>query len=328
MNGCTEHEWLSYHLFPHGPDDQILSRLVMPVVCDLWNRQLIRRFFFIRYDAGGPHIRLRLLCSKEHSEDAGGILQAQAADFFADTKGGATNDAAVEIPFSAEVERYGGPELIGHSLDYFCVSSAYVLRLACSQECDTRARRLTHGMIALLRQALGFAADAGELPRLVAFPCPPNDGCTAPLIARAEREFERCRDDYLALVSREIESSSDTATRTRLDDRLLTEAAQCLARRIRETRDSVRWRILTSQLHMTSNRIGLINLEEVYVGHILRRALTCLSHLSEAGPWSPRKSHTCPGAYGGEDLAVLATGGLSQLASADAEDRHLAEEPR
>ena len=54
---------------------------------------------------------------------------------------------------------------------------------------------------------------------------------------------------------------------------MLTSAARVLRWRIRAAAGPVRLKIFVSQLHMTSNRLSLMNMEESYLGHILRRAL-------------------------------------------------------
>lgn len=52
--------WLSAHIFYHDEQDGLLLDCLRPLVRQLEERELIDRFFFIRYWEGGPHIRLRL----------------------------------------------------------------------------------------------------------------------------------------------------------------------------------------------------------------------------------------------------------------------------
>ena len=52
--------WLSAHIFYYDEQDSLLLDCVRPLVRQLEKRELIDRFFFIRYWEGGPHVRLRL----------------------------------------------------------------------------------------------------------------------------------------------------------------------------------------------------------------------------------------------------------------------------
>lgn len=97
---------------------------------------------------------------------------------------------------------------------------------------------------------------------------------------------------------------------------MLTSAARALEIHLRGVADPVWWRIVGSQLHMTANRLDLMNVEEVYLGQILRRALAhaadedaeLLSHLlAEPEPADE------------VDLASLATASLAQLAQEEAD---------
>ena len=317
-------EWASYHVFYHGPGDRLLSRLVLPVVRDLWNRGRIDRFFFIRYGLGGPHVRLRLLCAPGAGEEAGESLRQAAEGFFARWPAETLDDdeirrqnrpfaashspaeldavhpnhSVASVPFEPEVERYGGPDLIGSSLDFFCVSSAYALDLISRHEGEPRPRRLSHAMRALLRQALGFAAGGRELPAIAAYAAAGTGPGTSLLLARADQEFARSPEDYLALIQEEIEISRDS---------LLTAAAQVLESRLRGTADPAWWRVVGSQLHMTANRLDLMNVEELYLGQILRRALERAATPPAALPVSPGS--------GDNGLAALAASSLAWLAA-------------
>ena len=75
----AELECSSYHVFYHGRLDQPLLQLVYPAVRELWLRGRCRRFFFIRYALGGPHLRLRLFCARAHAEEVDRLVQRRAA---------------------------------------------------------------------------------------------------------------------------------------------------------------------------------------------------------------------------------------------------------
>src|SRR5579885_145822 len=112
-------EWLSFHL-AHAPGngDRLLVDRVRPAVRALWQEKRLAGFFFLRHFLGGPHLRLRLRPSPGQREAVGERIADELADL-----------PLVEVPFEPELDRYGGPERIGTSLDFFALQSARALRL-------------------------------------------------------------------------------------------------------------------------------------------------------------------------------------------------------
>jgi hypothetical protein len=295
--------WASYHIFYHERIDRVLLRLVLPLVRELGRQRKIASFFFLRYGLGGPHVRLRLLCAPRHRKSIDDALQRHAAEFFErypstmprsedeirqrnrffldhDTAGGIDSvypdNSVIELPFHPEVERYGGAELLEHSLRFFCLSSAYVLRQVERHPEAAKPHLLGLALRALLGQALGFAINREELSRLVTY----ADGQGESVLAqRANQELERDREGYLRLLREEVESAGDPEALESITESMLTDAARLLRRRIRGASGPVQWQILGSQLHMTANRMGLLRAEEIYVGRILR---SILQHASES----------------------------------------------
>src|SRR3954471_22010894 len=289
-------EWASYHLFYHQPGDRLLLRLVLPFVRELRRRGRISRFFFIRYGEGGPHVRLRLLCAPQHKPAIDGSLRRRAARFFErwpsrplsdggeagrqtwlslvnDSRSGTVHpdNSVAEIPFEPEVERYGGADLLDGSLEFFQWSSACVLHLAARHRGMDKPRLLGLGQRLLWRQILGFAASREELMRLATYTVPPQDG--VPLVERADQEFAARGDSYQRLLHAEIARLRDAEPFAESPEFLPTAAARHLRRTIQGAGEEVRWRILSSQLHMTANRLGLLRMEEIYLGRLLWRTL-------------------------------------------------------
>jgi hypothetical protein len=329
--------WVSYHIFYHSSLDLLLLELVLPVLRELWSRNRLRRFFFIRYPLGGPHIRLRLFGGPADREEAAAVLARQAADFFARRPSTTPVDESMireqnrrllehdpeeidavypdnsfaELPFRPEVERYGGEALIERSLELFSLSSACTLALLESHASEPRPRLLGAAMRLLLRQALGFAADGEELTRFVAYPIPGGGG-PSPLTDRADQEFERQPESYVRLLSEEIENSL-LGPPYELEGLLIAEASRRLSLHFRDVSVPARWRIASSQLHMTSNRLGLKNPEEVYFARILWRAAQQLS-VSDPSLWRRlRETEREPGASREDRLEDLIPHSLEQL---------------
>jgi hypothetical protein len=330
-------DWDSYHIFYDGDYEGLLSRLVTPVVCELWVRRHINRFFFIRYGLGGSHVRLRLLCAPSSREEVESIVLRAANKFFkhspserhaedheirrqnrqfsanpSDANLVYPNDSVVKVPFDPEIERYGGPDLVKDSLEFFCVSSACVLQLISRHEEEVRARRLFHSLRILLRQTLGFGPYFTNLKKFLSVAALGNGSAVSLLMERAGQEFERDREGYVALIRQEIEKSRDPAARLGLADCLVTEAARSLGERMRNASDQVRLQVMGSQLHMTFNRLGLKKMEEVYVAQILKAALSASAGL-DGECWS---SVACGNGLApqGSELEELVTKSLDQLA--------------
>jgi Lantibiotic biosynthesis dehydratase C-term len=56
-----KNQWISLHIFYYGNQNQLLVSCIAPLIAQLRAQGLIQRYFFIKYWAEGPHIRLRLL---------------------------------------------------------------------------------------------------------------------------------------------------------------------------------------------------------------------------------------------------------------------------
>lgn len=286
-------DWGSYHFFYHGDRIRLLRDLVRPLLRSLLAADRIESFFFIHYRLGGPHVRLRLRwASGSRATGEAEVLQV-AQDFFARFPSTATlpeetlrqqnrgilatdpseeedavypDNSCVMLPFRPETERYGGAALLGASLDFFALSSLLALRFAALHGGAPREQQLPKILRLLVRQAWGLARGDGELLRLLSYA--PETDRLASVVEKGERVFDRQRELFCGLVEAALEE-------TDLPDWDL-QAARLLARDLQPVDETTRWRIAASQMHMTANRLGLTNLEEVYLGRIARRSAETL----------------------------------------------------
>jgi hypothetical protein len=294
--------WLCYHLYYHQDLNRAALRFVRPTVAELLAADRIDSFFFIRYGLGGPHIRLRLLpkagCAAEVAEAA----EARAREFLTQLpstsaldpetlRRGAEalvasdpyeTDVAVypdnsflAFPFRPETDRYGGPERLADSLDFFAVSSAVALDFIGRHGDQSRSRQLAVVFSLLVRQALGFALDEEELIALARYGVASWGEAMPSIVAKADRVFAEQGEVFQRLFDRELldarSAPPDAATREVAP--WLREASRGLSRTITRQDPAARRRIGTSQLHMTANRLGLSNPEEVYLSRILSNLL-------------------------------------------------------
>jgi thiopeptide-type bacteriocin biosynthesis protein len=112
-------EWLSFHFYPLETADVFLTRAVRPFLEQfIWNKTGARAFF-IRYDdEKGQHIRLRLRGEQEWLDET---LRPALEGWFAE------RGESVEVPYDPEVTRFGGEEAMPWAEEYFHVSSRVVL---------------------------------------------------------------------------------------------------------------------------------------------------------------------------------------------------------
>jgi Lantibiotic biosynthesis dehydratase C-term len=290
------HEWRSYHLFYHADRNRLLMDLVLPAVSTLLDQEIIDRFFFIRYGLGGPHVRLRTRVCSGRENEALLLLSSMAEEHFARRPSTTplseeairqTNQALLAgdpqeeedavypdnslrvFPASFEVQRYGGPELLEHSLDFFAFSSVQSLLFLAERGEEPWARQLPQVFRLLARQAWGLAGDVEELLAFLEFPMPAWRAPMAAFLARGDEIFEQRPGFFVRLLAEEIE---ETAAPTPGTLAAFAAAARGLAWEIREADAAARRRIATSQMHMTANRLGLKNREEAYLSRLMWRA--------------------------------------------------------
>lgn len=300
--GENESGWLNYHLYYHQDLGPAIDHFVRPLVIGLLRSDWIDGFFFVRYGLGGPHIRLRL-----HPRPGASALVAEAAEgqarSFLATRPSTSNLTQLSIlrvnqqllasdpneiddsvypdntflpfPFRPEIERYGGPELWGDSLDFFVLSSATVLELLREHAGEPRSRHVMLAFRALAGQALSFARDDEDLIVLLRYAVDLWGGRMPQAMEKADRVLTEKRKIFDQLFERELDlflNRPGAAVAAREKARTqLNEGARRLAWIIRGADRSVHQRIGTSQLHMTANRLGLSNAEEVFLSQILTR---------------------------------------------------------
>lgn len=294
----AEEGWRAFHLFYHQDHDRLLSGLVAPLVAGLLASGWIDRFHFVRYNLGGPHVRLRWR-AVDGPAAAEEVLAAAAEDFFARSPSTESlpNDVvrklnrsvlAVDplarpeddvvhpdnswraVPVRFEVERYGGPRRLGDTLELFTASSARALELLDERRSLT-AGQAQAGFVRLLTQmAAAFAGSEGELFELTGYGVRFMGSAFAPCVGAADRFFADRREELTALVANALEPPA-------LLDEPLAEAARRFAPAIVDLEPKKRWHIAASHIHMTANRVGLLNADEVYLSRIAERAVRRLA---------------------------------------------------
>jgi thiopeptide-type bacteriocin biosynthesis protein len=300
-----ERSWVSYHFYYHEDPNLLALDLVAPLVAAQFRKRLIDRFFYIRYALGGPHIRLRLRTSPALREQVVEETGRAAAELLARSPSRKplleenirkTNEALLAADphetddavyadnsffvteFRPEIDRYGGPGLLNGSLDFFSISSCVALDFQREHRPRPRAAQLTAMFRVLLQQALGSVGKEEHLLRLVAYAVTSWSEQFPGARKKADDVFLAQQDAFLSLVRSEIESAlsarGDSGAESLPGRLLLGRASRRLFQVVGRTdEEEAVLSICASQLHMTANRLGLTNAEEVYLGRLLAAAL-------------------------------------------------------
>ncbi|HSU82613.1 MAG TPA: lantibiotic dehydratase C-terminal domain-containing protein, partial [Thermoanaerobaculia bacterium] len=189
-------DWLSYHLYYHEDLSRAVLGFVYPAVSSLLSAGWIDRFFFVRYGLGGPHVRLRLRPLPGHAPLIDRAVHGSAEVFLSRSPSTARLDpealqrqtqamlagdphetdatvypdnTLVAAAFRPEVQRYGGPNLLPVSVDFFTVSSAAAIDFLVRSGAEPRSQQLILALRLLLAQALCFAIDEEELLALLGY---------------------------------------------------------------------------------------------------------------------------------------------------------------
>jgi hypothetical protein len=284
------------------------------MVAVLLDQGLIETFFFIRYALGGPHIRLRVVARPECRDAVRRKVEACSADFFnqrpsrnsipADTirrrnRGIVAGDplatedddraypdnSVSEHRVGFEVDRYGGLALLHHSLDLFALSSIQALYFVRARgECPA-GKQVADILRIMARHAWGLARNAEEFIELAGFAVEFMGEQLVPCVEEGDRLFERQRQILRSVVRTTIEELAEGAPATDPGSPFsFADLCRAFAVEIRDIEEGQRWFVCASQMHMSANRLGLFNPEEVYISRLFWRTARDLAE-SEWRSW-------------------------------------------
>ena len=269
------HTWISYHFYPLETPEVFLSRAVKPFLAQyIWPTPGARAFFVRFEDEKGFHLRLRLRGERDWVDT---VLKEAVAGWFAE------RGECLEVPYEPEAARFGGADLLVWAEEYFHVSTRVVLE-------RVSQGTYTHGdaMFDALRMQV-VAVFAAGLNR-----------------AEAARYFEQLSAQWLPLFFRPVDSEGPLpadfvqGVREKFELAYTKQQAQLqpILRKLWEALESgkfdakhpewLRWyrgnelilkefgdqleKVLPSLLHLTNNRLGINNQDEVFLLYVLGMA--------------------------------------------------------
>ncbi len=343
-----EQQWISCHLYYHEDLNRVVSEYVQPLVLSLVSAAQIDAFFFVRYSLGGPHIRLRLRPLPGFKDEVLIAAQSFAREFLKRTPSTKSLDEEVVRrttesilafdpnetdntiypdnsfgirPFRPEVQRYGGSRRLQASLDFFVLSSVTAVEFLARHGDASRSIQLEHALRLLLKQAIGFAANGIELLDLLRYGMDSwSSGGPPKVIEKADKIFELQKEAFLQLFRvslGEVRSLlEDGEIASKAVDFLVLGAAK-LSAAVSGTDCPTRARIGGSQLHMTSTRLGICNVEEVYISRLLTSTLRELNAIGEEDfSWLGEEMEKSTAANHGEAPSSLLPGALAAFTAA------------
>ncbi|HEX6039515.1 lantibiotic dehydratase C-terminal domain-containing protein [Longimicrobium sp.] len=303
--------WRAYHLVYHDDRDRLLRELVLPLAADLAAEGDVEALFFIRYNLGGPHVRLRLRPSPGRDTASGERVRAAFADYVArapstgtlpdetvrernrgilptDSQAGDVADVVFadnslhEAPPGFEVERYGGPARLGCTLEAFALSSVDALSWL-AEAMPTPAARLGEAWRAWVRHAWFAARDGDEFLAQLAASTPSPESPLAAFVARGDDAYARGGEQMRLRMLNELASLA--AGDGNGGELRWMNGPRHLAQGLADADDATRLSIARSHAHMTCNRLGLRVAEEAYLGRMLWRAAREAAQAAP-GAWS------------------------------------------
>ena len=137
-------KWLSVHLFHSNLDDTFIKNSIVPFIHILDEYRSIEKWFFIRYQESGQHIRLRIKCTNPSKIKM--LIRRYFNQYFKknpsirnqilnnNDKTYKKNDSCQFIEYSPEIERYGGEFAIDIAEFQFYKSSETIIKIFAENE--------------------------------------------------------------------------------------------------------------------------------------------------------------------------------------------------
>lgn len=271
------HRWESCYILVREPIydasfDWVISECADPLASSLRERGLVSGHFFVRFLERFPHLRLRLRLQNGLESVKGEV--EEFLGHMADTR----YIGCTWTPYEPETERYGGEHAIGASEEFFIASSEAVGALLPQLSRRPRSYRLGIAAALMLQTCRTFAspdcaiADLCNHFSLSYFGVEDRERINAAAHTSArtgassmERVIEALMADYLCL-GEPFDTFAESARKLAHQCSLL-----CAEGRLHYEEQWLlpTWSVLSSNMHMTNNRLGITRDEECYLARML-----------------------------------------------------------
>lgn len=265
--------WHSIHFYPLDNQDVFLVRSLRPFFQQhIWSTRGARAFFIRYQDEQGPHIRIRMRGEESWMENT-------LKPAFQDWQEGKGNWSVV--PYTPETERFGGEAAMAIAEDYFHISSRVCLdRLAREQHTygDSMFDALRMHTMAVHAAGMSPYQSANYFSKLTEQWLPLFFGQNSPedaafldeIIAGFEKNFEAQKSELrTTLMALWKALDQDKFDKNQPEWSRWFSSNQLILKSLGDQLD----RALPSLIHLTNNRLGINNQDEVYLNFILSKAL-------------------------------------------------------
>lgn len=310
LPGPGEQSWLGAYLYYAEPWEEFLLEGVRPFVRSILEEKLAEQFFFIRYWQQGPHIRLRFKGDAARLQnEIKPRLKSYFNHYFKEKPSQRQepeqpqqipeklrwfpNHTIRFVPYLPEIKRYGGPAGILMAEGQFEASSRAVLSIIEESHGWDYERALG----AAIQLHLGFVSALGmSLAESILFFSDifstwfytsnrDNENIPAEEMRKSKevtlKSFKEIFDKQEAmLVPFHNTLWNALAERVTFEEQWLNRWLSDMEgtkKRLKNNNIPQRrqqlWPILGSLVHMTNNRLGILNRDEAFLGYLIKECL-------------------------------------------------------
>jgi len=320
MNQASnEASWISVHIFFKGEMygkecDEVILKIVEPLIDTLNNDKLIEKYFFIRYSDLGPHVRLRLYGNSKTlntkvKDKVGKFIKKnfpyELMQYPTLPDSTPQDKNYLWIDYEPEIDRYGGEDAIKVAEEFFFHSSAVAIKLIEEIQNGDKSSRLGKGLLTMLILLKVFAEK-----KILALEWITSYGKNYLKIrAKEENELKEWETvfnkgfdkqsktlvEYTYTVWEVLDAGEELNPVLDYYKKRLTEISKRLTFLLSQNEivkqsnpikdlNTLNSTIISSYIHMMNNRLGISIPEESYLSHLITKSLKIIEEADE-----PRK---------------------------------------
>ncbi len=301
----NEKTWISVHLFFKGDIysnhcDKIILEVIDTFINKFKSEKIIEKFFFVRYNELGSHMRLRLYGDKKILNDQvikmfeQHIVDSFPLQLFNIPYGIETDKNYLWIDYEPEIDRYGGKYGITIAEDFFYYSTLCSIKLIKTMVDGDSSDRLGKGLVSMLVLLYIFFEDQQEASVFIhnygknyIKPFAKNEKEIIQLTNAFNNGFYKQSESmikYTLTIWEALQEDIDINPILNLYKNKLL----CIKNNLfdLQNKNLLSWnshifknwnisihKIIPSYIHMMNNRLGISIKDESYLAHILHRSL-------------------------------------------------------
>ncbi|UII26791.1 thiopeptide-type bacteriocin biosynthesis protein [Fulvivirga maritima] len=266
-------KWLSYHIYTDLDRNTVLTEHVAYLINHLEANNLLRQYFYIRYNEGGPHIRLRLKVEKSNQPKVSFELKNcfNSDDF-----------NVQEQIYQQETSRYGGQISALVCEEHFQLSSE-----TCLYALTLPSNVLSKALILHYTMMRSYICEHKALIKL--FHSYMTHWFAHSHLAEANKTTNELINTYFEPRYQSMKNISFFQNLEKMVLGTKPHATDWLSKWVRGNKHTLNhlngclddksfFSVLESLIHMTNNRLGVYNYDEAFLAFLLKRTIEDLSH--------------------------------------------------